>query len=190
MDWVYNLISPDEVVRHEALAWHQELLREDREQTIQRPLEAFFHSRDTGNFLARARYAPFAVLYLRWEVSFPDEWRMRGSYLWSPWTMKEALLGEFERGGIPEAVQPQLAELVLDALQRPYRCKDWKYALQVRHVADAEFISEVEALLDAADPLTSLRARFILHVADNASLHITRKTWLRWLEAHGQAKAP
>jgi hypothetical protein len=101
--------------------------------------------------------------------------------MWSPWGTKEDLLRALGRNGVPEEVRPQVTDLIVAALQRPYRCKDWGYARLVRHVSDAQFISRIETLLDADDPLIRLRAQFILHVVEHPAHNITRMSWERWL---------
>ncbi|MDG4838436.1 hypothetical protein O7631_18115 [Micromonospora sp. WMMD967] len=108
--------------------WHQE-------QTIYGPLHAFRDAAD-GDDATRALWAPIAALSLRWEAEYPDEWGAPESWMWSRWGTKEAVLRRFDRAGCPEDIQPEIAELVLAALRRPYRCKDWMYACLVRHLDD------------------------------------------------------
>lgn len=91
------------------------------------------------------------------------------------------LLRWLDRGGVPEQVQPQIDDLIIAALERPYRCKDWMYARLVRHVLDMPFVDEIEALLDAEDPLARLRAQFIPYVARNPQRGIKRVSQHRWL---------
>jgi hypothetical protein len=54
-----------------------------RQQTIFGPIDAFCDSR-SGDPAARL-YAPYVVLFLRWEACYPREWRAPGSSMWSPW---------------------------------------------------------------------------------------------------------
>ncbi|MFU8873427.1 hypothetical protein [Micromonospora sp. SL4-19] len=156
--------------------WH-------RKRTIQGPIRAFLDSApDDG--VTEALWAPFAVLYLRWEADYPTEWGAPESWMWSPWGTKEVLLRRFERGGLPEGARPQIAELILSALGRPYRCKDWMYARLVRHL-DPSFLDRVAVLASADDPLVRLRAQFVLHAAQSRERRITRASWQRWLSAGG-----
>jgi hypothetical protein len=216
--WVFDLIAPDDVVRHRALTRHQALLtaasealrwsntvwaqagtpaptephlaaemdqaradfRWHRQQMIFGPIEAYCDSDHTDS-VARLLYAPYLVLYLQWEADYPQEWRAPGSWMWSPWGTKEVLLRWLDRGGVPEQVRPQIGDLIVAALERPYRCKDWMYARMVRHVLDMPFVSKIEALLDVEDPLVRLRAQFILYVARNPQRRIKRVSWHRWL---------
>lgn len=92
------------------------------------------------------------------------------------------MLQQLGRHGVPEQVSLEAAELILAAIQRPYRCKDWMYALLVRHVADEEFRDRVTALTDAPDPLVRLRAQYLLDLADRPDARVTRSTWRHWLE--------
>ncbi|MFI6760033.1 hypothetical protein ACIBF5_12935 [Micromonospora sp. NPDC050417] len=162
--------------------WH-------RERTILGPISAFFES-ERSDSVARLLYAPYLVLYLRWEADYPQEWSAPGSWMWSPWGTKEVLLRELDRGGVPEQVRRQIGDLIVSALERPYRCKDWMYGRLVRHVLDVPFVSRVEALLDAEDPLVRLRAQFILHVARHPQRAVKRVSWQHWLSCdagNGQA---
>ncbi|WP_243709700.1 hypothetical protein [Micromonospora sp. 15K316] len=156
--------------------WHHK-------RTIHGPVRAFLDSAPDDD-VTEALWAPFAVLYLRWEADYPTEWGAPESRMWSPWATKEMLLLRFERGGLPEGVRPEIAELILSALGRPYRCKDWMYARLVRHL-DPSFLDRVAALTAADDPLVRLRAQFVLHAAESRERRITRASWQRWLSASG-----
>ncbi|MFD0599632.1 hypothetical protein ACFQZ4_50995 [Catellatospora coxensis] len=153
--------------------WHQE-------QTIFGPLRAFFDSRRTDP-AARQSYAPYLALYLQWEALYPQEWGAPESRMWSAWGTKESLLRQLDRSGVPEQVRPQISDLIVTALKRPYRCKDWMYARLVQHVLDTSFTSKIAALLGSEDPLVRLRAQFILHVARNPQHTVRRASWRRWL---------
>jgi hypothetical protein len=157
--------------------WH-------RYQSLEGPVETFCLSgpRDPA---AELLYAPYAVLSLRWEALYPRDWGARESWLWSPWTGKEVLLRRLDRGGIPDAVRSQVADLVLAAVRRPYRCKDWMYAPLVRHLRDDAFVSRLDALLDADDPLVRLRAQFVRQVAAHPQRRVKRVSWQRWLANDG-----
>jgi hypothetical protein len=71
--------------------------------------------------------------------------------MWSPWGTKESLLRRLDRNGVPEPVRPQIADLVVSAIQRPYRCKDWMYARLVRHITGPPFLDRIKALCDVDD---------------------------------------
>jgi hypothetical protein len=155
------------------LSWH-------RAQMIHAPVRAFLESAPDDE-VTEALWAPFAVLYLRWEADHPTEWGAPESRMWSPWGTKEALLRRFDRCGLPVDARPQIAELILAALQRPYRCKDWLYARLLRHL-DPSFLDSVGSLASADDPLVRLRAQFLLDAAENPERRITRLSWQRWLK--------
>nr|WP_239543055.1 hypothetical protein [Micromonospora terminaliae] len=165
---------------HADFRWH------DR-QTIYGPLGAFRDAAD-GDGVTRALWAPFVVLYLRWEADFPEEWQAPESRMWSPWGTKEALLRRLDRDVIPEGIKPQIAELILAALRRPYRCKDWGYACLVRQLDDPLFLDRVamlaradDPLVQLDDPLVQLRVQFVLHLVAHPEQRITRTSWRRWL---------
>ena len=192
--WVFDLASPDEdrraaaLARHAARAaetgaarkraneiWAREGWNRAAENTYQRRrdhmidglIDAFLRAEDPA---VRAHYAPYAVLYLRWEALFLPE--LRAAMGVSPWTPKEVVLRDLTRGGVPEGHEAELAELILAALSRPYRCKDWMYAGLLRHVTPA-----------GLDGLTGDRADFARHVLAHPGLTITRFTYPRWLAA-------
>ena len=185
--WMFDLISEDDLVRRRALTRHRTLVASDTDasshwsggaKTIFAYNEAFLYAHQRVNSF-RPAYWPLVLLYLWWETRYPDEWRSRESNTWSPWTRKEGLLRQLGRYGMPDEVRPEAAELILAAIQRPYRCKDWMYALVVRHVLDTAFRDRATALADAHDPLVRLRAQYVLDLADT---RITQTTWRRWLE--------
>ncbi len=198
--WVFDLVSSDDARRAAALARHRGLLAEASvsrqradeiwvrqgwsraaENTVRRRLDqtldglvtAFCRAEDPA---VRAHYAPYAVLYLRWEERFLPE--LRASWSCSPWTTKEAVLRDLTRGGVPPGQESEIAELIVAALRRPYRCKDWRYAGLLRHVAPAERIAELD----------DDRARFARHVLAHPELTVTRFSYPRWLAAQATTR--
>ncbi len=193
--WVFDLVSPDDARRAAALLRHRELLAEATqsrqradeirtrrggsraaENTLRRRLDLTLDGlvtafREAEDPAVRAHYAPYAVLYLRWEERFlPD---LRTSWLCSPWTTKGAVLRDFTRGGVPAEQEAELTELLVAALRRPYRCKDWMYAGLLRHVAPLERIAELD----------DDRAGFARYVLAHPELTITRFSYPRWVAA-------
>jgi hypothetical protein len=193
--WVFDLVSPDDarraaaLARHEALAdatavarrraneiWARDGWNRAAENTVQRRQDltlaglvgAFSGAQDPA---VRAHYAPYAVLFLRWEERFLPE--LKASWHCSPWTTKEVVLRDLTRGGVPAEQESDVAELIVAALRRPYRCKDWMYAGLLRHVAP----------LDQLEELDDERAGFARHVVENPGLTVTRFTYPRWLAA-------
>lgn len=163
----------------QALAHH----RRHSDQTIFGHLDAFLDLNPQDSAV-RTVYWPFVALYLRWETRYPDEWRAKDSNLWSPWGRKEVILRRLSRDGLPDETRRDAADLIITAIQQPYRCKDWMYALLIRHVADAQFNDRVTALARTDQPLVRLRARFVLDLVDHPERTITRTTFRRWLEHH------
>jgi hypothetical protein len=193
--WVFDLVSPDDARRAAALARHAALSAEASaarhraneiwardgwnraaENTVRRRYDrmlnglvsAFCQAEDPA---VREHYAPYAVLYLRWEQRFLPE--LRASWSCSPWTTKEVVLRDFTRAGVPDKQEAEIAELIVAALRRPYRCKDWGYAGLLRHVAPVEQIAELD----------DDRARFARYVVAHPELTITRFSYPRWLAA-------
>ncbi|AXX30764.1 hypothetical protein KCV87_03105 [Actinosynnema pretiosum subsp. pretiosum] len=76
------------------------------------------------------------MLFLRWENRCPDEWGAPASGQWSAWTTKVHLLHDLARRGVPRGGEG--VELVVAALERPYRCKDWMFARVARRVDGPE----------------------------------------------------
>jgi hypothetical protein len=184
--WVFGLIDADESRRHAALSRHRELLdasnaalRQVNEIWAQigsfapnsPPYRAFREFRNRTLFgPISAGDARYGVLFLQWEARYPDEWREASRWTWSHWGTKESVLRRFATAGVPGILKADVAELVLDAIQRPYRCKDWWYARLVPHVADPAFLDRLSQLTDA-------RAQFLLHVAANPEQPITRNSF-------------
>jgi hypothetical protein len=124
--WLYDLVDPDEQVRGRALERRQSAVAERQDD----PILAFLRPYPEPDMA----FASVALLFLRWEASYPDEWRAPDSHAYSPWSIKQAVLGRFGDSGVPDMLRSEAADLVLTAVLRPYRCKDWRYALLVDHV--------------------------------------------------------
>ena len=194
--WAFDLVDPDDGRRHAALDRHRALLeaasaalcrmneiwaRTGSFAPADRPsaaamdqAHAEFRANRDGTLFGpiSARDARYAVLFLRWEARYPDEWRAASPWTWSHWGTKEGLLRWFATAGVPGAVRADVAELILDALRRPYRCKDWRYAALLRHVADPSLLDRIR-LLAGGDR----RARFLLHVAAHPGERITMNSY-------------
>ena len=201
--WMLDLIARDAVVRNRALSRHQALLAataeawnrwsQVRADTSVRTAPRLAAEKEQAWAAYRSaegqtmagpiaeRRVPYLVLYLRWEARYPQEWGAPGSWRWSPWSTKEVVLSHFDRHGVPSRHRAPVADLIIAALGRPYRCKDWRYAPLVRHVVDKPFLARVEALHEADDPLVRLRARFITHVARHPEQRVKQRSWQRWI---------
>lgn len=168
--WLHGLVDPDDQVRARALERQRAHGNDDR--GFAGPIAAFLDVWSPG-----VEFASFALLFLRWEALRPGEWRDRNAHAYSPWSIKEQVLRRFAVGGVPDELRSEAADLVLTAIRRRYRCKDWRYAGLVHHVPTDAF----RPIVDDPDPLVSARARFLLHVADHPGRPLTRTTWPRWL---------
>jgi hypothetical protein len=191
---MFDLIEADEDKRRAALNRHRELLAASHaalrrvnkiwaqtglfaprqppfEFAMEQARAVFRANRDATLFgPMSAGDARYAVLFLQWEARYPDEWREASRWTWSHWGRKEGVLRWFASTGVPEFLKEDVADLVLSAIQRPYRCKDWRYAALVRHVADPVFVERLSRLTDT-------RARFLLHVAANPDQRLTKNSW-------------
>jgi hypothetical protein len=125
-----------------------------------------------------------AVLFLRWERSYPHEWTEASTWTWSHWTTKELLLRRFAGTGVPAAAERAMTGLVSAAVTGPYRCKDWRYAAVARRIDGARIRRAVDPLLDADDQLTRLRARFLRYLLDDPEVAVRRGTWRRWCDGN------
>lgn len=201
--WMLDLIARDAVVRQRALSRHQALLAatveawnrwlQARADSSVRTAPRLTAEKDQAWAAFRSaegqtmypaileRRAPYLVLFLRWEARYPQEWGALGSWRSSPWGVKEVVLSHFDRNGVPGRHRGPIADLIIAALGRPYRCKDWRYAALVRHVVDKPFLARVEALHEADDPLVRLRARFVTHVARHPEQRVKQGSWQRWI---------
>jgi len=138
------------------------------DQTVLGPVQAFLAARVPD---AYARLTRYALLFLEWEALQPAEWREAGRAAWSPWTAKELILARLAREGVPAGHRSAVADLVVLALRRDYRCKDWRYAAVARHVDGDRLRRRVG---------DGPRARFVLHLLDHPAEPVTRTSWHRW----------
>ncbi|GAA3462648.1 hypothetical protein ACFFSW_24770 [Saccharothrix longispora] len=166
-DWVRDLVHPDDGVRWAALDRHQTAVRRALvrahtriDPTVTRSFDpalwAAYEVEPAGSaFGAFDLRAPERnTLFPEWESAYQEEWRSPDSYTASQHTRKCGILHRFTRRGFPAGLRHRVPELMLRA-----------------RAAD---------LLDADDPLTRLRAAFLLHLADHPPRRITRRTWRQW----------
>lgn len=127
------------------------------------------------------RLAPYAVLVLAWEATYPQEWRTAGLY--SPWHIKAKSLRQFAKVGVPpECVRP-LAELVIAAIRREHRCEDRWYTGVARRVAGPVLDQALTATLKSPEPLARKRAGYVRWIIENPAEPVTEASWRRWLSA-------
>jgi hypothetical protein len=144
--------------------------RDAHDATFHGPISTWWDFRTDAS--TYARLSPYAVLFLEWEA---------GTWLSSPWTAKELTLKKFARRGVPEVARQPITDLVVAALTREYRCKDWLYAPLARAVDGPALRDRLVDLRGAPDPLVRLRAEFVGYVLDRPNLNVTDRTWRRWL---------
>jgi hypothetical protein len=130
-----------------------------------------------------AQLAPYAALFLRWEVAYPEEWRDVNDG--SPWGLKQRILRSFVRAGVPEPVRAQVVELVVQAVSRQHRCEDRWYAGLARRVDGPELRAALGECRESADEVVRLRAEYVLVVLDDTELPITLASWRSWLARSG-----
>jgi hypothetical protein len=126
---------------------------------------------------ALRRLVPFAVLFLQWEVAYPQDW---GSP-WPLWGAKKDVLRGLAGIEIPQDSRAVLVELVVAAVRREHRCEDRWFVLLARRLDGPELRNPVARCLDSPDPIVSLRAGFLLDVLADPSMPATVASWKRWL---------
>jgi hypothetical protein len=183
MEWVDDLVSPDPVIRAEAVL---------RFKQAQADLDAAQQGAgDLGDALGRelmrtlwdgwtwvgfgaesfpsgsAELIHYSLRYLEWEAHFPAEWH-------KSWTTKQSLLkGLARRDDLTGEARARLADLVVTVVSRRQQCKDEGYIAVARALDD-------ESLRQRVAEVGSVRARFLIHLLDSPDLPATTWTWQRW----------
>jgi hypothetical protein len=143
----------------------------------------FVHARWLGGPDDRDRLAPYAVLLLHWESCFPQPWRDATQS--SPWWLKKQVLRRFAEDGVPERHCDQMVKLLFDAVRREQRCEDGGYVALARRLDGPDLRAALAHAARSDDPLTQLRARYVLWVADHVDQPVTTAGWRRWLAQDG-----
>lgn len=123
---------------------------------------------------------PYALLYLRWEARFPDEWFTRAK----SWVTKRWLVHNLARGVhlLPSDATRQLLDLVILVVRREYRCEDVSYARLARALDGQELRERLEAITHESYGLHTLRARYLSWLLDHHEApHPKKHQWLTWL---------
>lgn len=150
------------------------------ERTLHGITGKFIHARRADGPDDHQRLASYAVLFLRWEDAYPDQWRIpRASG--TPWWLKKHVLRRFARGGVPSNVQHDALQLIVRAIEREHRCEDGGFAALARAVDADELRSRLTATEATDDPLVRLRAQYIRWVVDHPTAPLTAVGWRRWL---------
>ncbi|GAA0944125.1 hypothetical protein GCM10009554_38040 [Kribbella koreensis] len=125
---------------------------------------------------------PYAVLFLRWEATYPEEW---GAGDGAPWGLKKRILRSFARAGVPDSARAQLVELVTQAVSRTYRCEDRWYAALARRVDGPDLRAALDERRKSPDDLVRVKADYVEAVLADAEMPVTRASWRRYLACSG-----
>lgn len=188
-DWVYELIDADPAVRASALARHNALLDEwqgygESSGTLLDLVTSF-----SGWWRASRQpdLAPYALLFLQWELRFPEEWR--DSWCNSPWSAKEGVLKAFcGDGPTPQTAAP-LEDLVIGTVRRVQRCQDRWYWRLARVIDSPSLRARLVEAGHDDEERTRLRARYLLWLMDHPAANINSAGWRRWLRSEGRPLA-
>lgn len=164
---------PEYQERHDA--WHE---------TQQNTLPHALWSYDSPRTLATWDGLPYALLYLRWEALFPDEWYMIGK----SWGTKSSLLQLFISGrrDLPANVVDDLIDLVILAVRREYRCEDVGYARLARALDTSKLRTLLTTIADQPVEPAQLHARYVLWLLNHPDApRPKRSQWLSWLSGQG-----
>ena len=141
-----------------------------------------FHAvRRAGDLEDYRRLSPYAVLFLRWEADFPEQWRTAGP--WSPWGLKKRVLRQFADMDVPELEAEEVAWLTLRAINRNQRCEDLGYVLVARSLDSPMLRAGIAAALHSPLPTVRLRASYVGWAMDNIQAPVTLASWRAWTAA-------
>jgi hypothetical protein len=172
--------QPKDAAVHAAMDQARAAMSAAKSRTLHGIAGKFIDARRLGGPDDHERLAPYAVLFLRWENTYPDQWRgARASG--APWRRRKHVLRRFIRGGVPAHVRGDVIELVAQAIAREHRCEDGGFAALARLVNGAELHSTLIAAEAADDPLIRLRAQYVRWVVDHPAAPVTTAGWRRWL---------
>jgi hypothetical protein len=107
----------------------------------------------------RARLAEFAVLFLRWESLFPNEWHSASP--WTPWITKRKILRLLTGEHLTSPLKLDLVDLVTAALYREHHCEDRWYAVLSRSLDGPGLRNRLDVAATHHDDLVRLRAGYL-----------------------------
>jgi hypothetical protein len=122
---------------------------------------------------------PYALQYLEWEASYPDDWTLHSK----KWGTKERLIRGLAIGDHREPVRARLIQLVLAAVSRAYRCKDREYVRIARAVDGDDLRDGLTGAANLNSPWARLHAGYVLRLLDDPALPNSRHTWRTWCAA-------
>lgn len=146
----------------------------------------FIRAYSEGGPADHDRLAPYAVLFLRWENAYPEQWRIpRASG--SPWGLKKYVLRRFIQAGVPAAVKDDVLQLLIQAVAREHRCEDRGFA-ELARVLDGPCLRvALQQAETNTDPLVRLRAQYVRWVVEHPGEPVTTAGWRRWLASDDEA---
>lgn len=125
---------------------------------------------------------PYALLYLEWELRFPDEWMTHGK----GWGTKQGQLRRLTHGAaeLPMVVVYRLIDLLCLVVRREHRTGDDEYVRLARALPADLLRARLKPLAELTDFTTNSRAGYALWLLDNPQLaHPKPSQWRAWLAA-------
>ncbi|MFE9107608.1 hypothetical protein [Actinomadura geliboluensis] len=120
---------------------------------------------------------PYALLYLDWEAKYPEDWTRYAK----SWGTKKGLLQHLEKADHPEGTRAKLTDLVVSAVERPYRCEDRWYARLARAIDNPPLRARLGHAAQSDSPWGRYQASFVLWLLTTPEVPASRHTWRMWL---------
>lgn len=154
-------------------------------RTVYGVVAEFRAARQPPDLDTHQRMAPYAVLFLRWEADFPQEWR--SACPWSPWGLKRDVLRQFAAMDVPGPQVDAMTRLTLRAVSRRQQCEDVGYVLVARALDGPALRAGIEEAACSPEPSVRLRAGYVRWATDNAQAPVTLAGWRAWCAASSEA---
>jgi hypothetical protein len=104
----------------------------------------------------------FAILYLEWEMAYPDEWQQDAGTYVSPFGLKGSILRAMDWHGVSEPDRAAVQKLLLAAVIGPYRAKDWQYTRVARHIDSRPLREALDTIAGAETTLLRITGALVL----------------------------
>lgn len=156
--------------------------------TVHGVVGKFQEVRWAGDLDDYRRLSPYAVLFLRWEAQFPEQWRSVGPF--SPWSLKRRVLRQFADMDVPGPQVAAVIGLTLAAVNRNQRCEDLGYVLVARSLDGPVLRAGIDAAASSPDLNVRLRAGYVRWALDNAQAPVTLASWRAWCAAGATQAVP
>ncbi|WP_144127303.1 hypothetical protein [Catellatospora sichuanensis] len=157
----------------------------DQTEAAKRDVHARMFAAPIWHYLAaqtageRAPFVRFAVLYLRWETDYPQEWAEHAR----SWQAKRHILRALAADGPTVEAHGDLLGLVAAAIGREHRCEDLGYLKIARTLHEPSLRVIIESAERSLDGLVRLRAGYLRWSLDNPAAPVTPASWRRWLRS-------